>query len=548
MIKIFDPRDRMNHFWRLDRGTYLIGRTPDCDLYVNNDTVSRQHAKLEITDNDVIQITDLGSHNGTVVNGKLLKETEIVKHNDSIEIGKIELRVVIDDGSTKIKNLVSLVDNDDLSNITMLPMEQALEPLPSTILENKKVFDSIFEFGKMLILPGSEQEIFNQIMQLLDDVIPFDRSAVFNVKDGLDQISISTQYSTNKTSSTSYSISRTILNELLEKKEAILISGAQSDEKYAEQQSIISSGIENAIAVPLYDEENVFGVLYLDTFNIANSYTEDHLRIVATFGNMLASKIANNNLLKERREKEILEAELAVASQIQEQLLPSKLPFINGYDIYAYQIQCKQVGGDLYDVIELPDGRLLLVLADVSGKGIGAALLASNILAAFRAIYNTSNLLLSDAVKGVSEQLLKFSRSGDFATLFIAVFDPIRNSINYVNAGHNPPLVAKSNGKMEFLEASGIPIGMMDLNNWDENTMNFEEGDTVLIFSDGIPEAMNEKDDQFSDEMLEKILVDNREKAPDVLSKYIINKVTEFVDGHPRSDDITLMILQRKIN
>jgi serine phosphatase RsbU (regulator of sigma subunit) len=514
MIKIFDPNDKMRRYWRLDDGTYIVGRNADCDLVIDNDTISRKHARLEISADGSATITDLNSHNGIVINGISVEDTAELNHDDTIELGRVVLKFVASANSADLGVSVKLKEDDGLSNITMFSMEKALKSIPSNILENPRVFNSFFEFGKMLIKPGENEEM-------------------------------AAYYSAGRSNRDSFSISRTILNELLSRKEAVLVSDAQVDMRYAEQQSIISSGIKSAMAVPLYEEGEVFGVLYTDTSDPKDHYSEDHLRITATFGNMLAAKISNNILLEEKRAKEMLEAELAVASQIQKQLLPRSIPVIENYALQAYQSQCKQVGGDLYDISELEGGRILILLADVSGKGIGAALLASNILAAFRALYNSSEFNILETTRGISEQLLDFSRPGDFATLFIGILDPQSNSMRYINAGHNPPLIIRHGGNPEYLDASGIPIGMMDLDTWKEESIKINPGDFILIFSDGIPEAMNRGGDQFGDERLEKYVLDNCDKTPGKLLKSLMTEIDNFIEDYSRSDDITAIALRR---
>jgi sigma-B regulation protein RsbU (phosphoserine phosphatase) len=461
-----------------------------------------------------------------------------------VELGKVGLIFAVTGKEHREKEFVNLTEDDGLSKITMMPMEKAVKQLSSNVLENANVFDSLFEFGKMLIIPGDDKKVLNNSLSLLKDVLPVERAAVFNLEEE-EKISLAAYYTAAKSYSKSFSLSRTILNELLGKKEAILISDARIDERFAEQQSIISAGIRSALAVPLYDEGKVFGVLYADTSNPKDRYDENHLRILATFGNMLAAKITNNMLLNERREKEIMESELAVASQIQERLLPESIPEIPGYAINAFQIQCKQVGGDLYDIAKLNDGRILFLLADVSGKGIGAALLASNILAAFRALYNSSSFNILDAVRTVSNQLLASSRAGDFATLFLATMDPAKNEMRFINAGHNPPLLARAGGKIEMLEASSIPIGMMNLAAWEEESVEFHDGDCLLIYTDGIPEAANAGGDQFSDERLCKFVNKNRDISPESLSESVMKELYGFIGDNPRSDDITLIALRR---
>ena len=547
MIRIFDPVNKRRHDWRLQKGTYVIGRNPECDLVVMDDTVSRRHARIEVIDEQTINLTDLGSHNGTTVNG--IRVTDLVKlsHDDIVALGKVELKLTIGEISGIKDNLVSISEiDDDLTRATLLPMKEALQPLPSKILENPEVFKAISEIGRMLIVPGGDEKMLNEGLKLLQEVIPVERTAIFLTGREEDDICLSACCLASEGHSDSFCISRTILRELLNQRKAILISDPQAESKYAGQHSIIRSKIKSAMAVPLFDEGKVFGVLYADTTNPAHHYTEDYLRITATFGNMLAAKMINNNLLNERRAKEILESELAVASQIQDQLLPREIPVIEGYSLEAFQIQCRQVGGDLYDVARLDDGRILLLLADVSGKGMGAALLASNILASFRAFYNTKDFGLLGATCGVSKQLLTFTRPGDFATLFIGLLDPGANSLQFINAGHNPPLVIRSNGGTEYLGASGIPLGVMDFGSWKEESVDLLAGDSIFVFTDGIPEAVNSRDEQFGDERLEELALECTGQTPKEFADSVMAEVDKFIGEFPRSDDITMMILRRE--
>jgi sigma-B regulation protein RsbU (phosphoserine phosphatase) len=547
MIRIFDPVDKRRHDWRLEKGNYIIGRSKECELAIMDDTVSRLHARIEIDDKHAITLTDLGSHNGTTVNGNRITGSVKLNHNDVVALGKVELKLTIGEVSGIKDNLVSISDiDDDLTRATLLPMEEALRPLSARILENPNVFKAFSEIGKMLIMPGGDEEMLDKGLKLLLEVIPVERAAIFLTGEEEDDICLSACCIAGKEYSDSFCISRTILKELLSQRKAILISDPQAEAKYAEQQSIIRSRIKSAMAVPLFDEGKVFGILYADTTNPAHHYTEDYLRITATFGNMLAAKMINNNLLNERRAREILESELAVASQIQIELLPKDIPVVEGYSLEAFQIQCKQVGGDLYDAAQLDDGRILFMLADVSGKGMGAALLASNILASFRAFYNTKDFDLVGATCGVSKQLLTFTRPGDFATLFIGLLNPDTNSLQYVNAGHNPPLVIRSDGRTEYLGASGLPLGVMAFDAWKEESIDLLKGDTVFVFTDGIPEAFNSRDEQFGDERLEKLAIEFAGQSPKEFTDSIMADVSNFIGELPRSDDITMIVLRRE--
>ena len=547
MIRLFSLEGNKLYDWTLKEGKYTIGRSSGCDLVINDSTVSRKHAQIEIVNEKTINLTDLGSHNGTTVNGYKITDTAKLRDGDILSFGRVEFKITPSAAKKIPSSSFSLADSEhDLANATLLPIKEALQPLPAKIIDNPQIFQALSEMGRMLILPGSGEEMFDKALELLQGAIPTERVAVLLSKPGGQELSLAARRLSRKGTQGSFTISRTIVRELLNQKNAILISDPQADSRFSQQKSIVGSGIRSAMAVPLFDEGKVLGILYADTTNPQHRFTEDFLRITATFGNILAAKITNHNLLKERQAKEVLEAELKVASHIQNQLLPSKLLDIEGYSLSAFQAQCKMVGGDLYDVAELKDGRILFLLADVSGKGMGAALLMSNILASFRILYGAEDFNLLDATCQVSKQLLQFSRSGDFATLFVCHLYPKTNTLRYINAGHNPPMMVRSDGKVECLQPSGIPIGAFDISNWKEETLEFGMGDFLFMFTDGVSEAANIKGEMYEEDRLKRFLLNSRKQSPEELTESVLDEINAFAGGAPQSDDITMMILRRE--
>jgi len=547
MLRLFSPSARKRYNWELAEGRYIVGRSQQSDLVLDDSTVSRRHAQIDIVDRQHITLTDLGSHNGTTVNGHRIAAPAAVGLGDILTFGRVDLKIASTEPAPVRAGSVNVAEIDeDLKNARILPIEEALQPLPAEITHDPKVFRAFSEMGKMLILPGPEEKMLNKGLKLLQEIIPVERAAIFLTRDLEDEISLSACCVAGKASSDSFTISRTILNELLRQQNAVLISDAQADTKFAEQKSIVESRIGSAMAVPMYDEGKVFGVLYADTTNPLHHFTEDYLRITAAFGNILAAKMVNCNLLKERQAKEVLESELAAASQIQERLLPKELPQIERYGLSAFQIQSKQVGGDLYDVVRLNDGRILFLLADVSGKGMGAALLASNILASFRVLYGAKDFGLLEATDRASRQLLRSTRPEDFATLFIGTLCPDTNTLRYINAGHNPPLLVRKDGRVEYLEASGIPVGAFDLAGWKEEALELAVGDFLFVFTDGIPEAMNAREEEFGEESLERVVLTCRDQSPEELTESVMQEVKRFIGEVPPSDDTTLLVLRRE--
>jgi sigma-B regulation protein RsbU (phosphoserine phosphatase) len=546
MFKLFSLEGNRLYDWTLKQGIHTIGRSSQCDLVVNDSTVSRKHAQIEVVDENTINLTDLESHNGTTVNGYAITDTAKLQVNDIISFGRVEFKlapVTIEEAPSRS---FSLADSEqDLANATLLPIKEALRPLHGKAIDNPRVFQALSEMGRMLILPGSGEEMFDKALELLQGAVPTERVALLLAEPDSDDLSLVASRLSGRGSMRSFTISRTIVRELLNQRNAILISDPRADSRFAQQQSIVGSGIKSAMAVPLFDEDKVLGILYADTTNPIHRYTEDFLRVTATFGNILAAKINNHNLLKERQAKEVLEAELKVASQIQNQLLPAKLPPIEGYSLSAFQAQCKAVGGDLYDVAELPDGRILFLLADVSGKGMGAALLMSNVLAAFRILYCAQDFDLFDVTSRVSKQLLRVSRPEDFATLFICELCPKSHVLRYINAGHNPPLMVRGDGSLEDLQPSGIPIGAFDISNWKEEKLDFHLGDFLFMFTDGVSEATNNQGEMYEEQRLKQFLLSSQGQSPDELSELVLNEIKAFTGGAPQSDDITMMVLRR---
>lgn len=545
MIKLFSLEGKRLYDWTLKQGEYTVGRSSGCDLVINDSTVSREHARVKITDEKTISLTDLGSHNGTTVNGYAINDTVKLQANDIISFGRVQFKITPSSEKTAA-TAFSLGDSEqDLANATLLPIKEALRPLPAEVIDNPQVFQAISEMGRMLILPGSGEEMFEKALELLQDVIPTERVAILLSEPESEELSLAASRVSGRRPLDSFTISRTIVRELLNQKNAILISDPRADSRFAQQQSIVGSGIRSAMAVPLFDEDKVLGILYADTSNPVHRYSEDFLRVTATFGNILAAKIANQSLLKERQAKEVLEAELKVASQIQNQLLPASLLEVEGYSISAFQAQCKAVGGDLYDVAQLKDGCVLFLLADVSGKGMGAALLMSNILAAFRILYGAEDFNLADVTSRVSRELVRFSRAEDFATLFICELCAETHTLRYLNAGHNPPIMVRRDGRVEELQPSGIPIGAFDLHGWKEETLEFGVGDFLFMFTDGVSEATNNQGEMYQEERLKRFLLKFQKQSPDELTESVLDEIRDFMEGASQSDDITTIILRR---
>ncbi|RKX27897.1 MAG: hypothetical protein DRP47_05760 [Candidatus Zixiibacteriota bacterium] len=546
MLKLIGSDGRKLYSWELEPGEYLIGRTPELDFYISDRTVSRKHAKIIVnSDRDTIILEDLGSHNGTAVNGVRIQGSIELKTGDNIIFGQVEFKIE-QQGETLKKSRISttrLAEYEPEKSV-FLDINEALKPLPTKISEMPEVLPTLSEMARMLVLPEPQEEMLQRSLQLVSRVIVSERLAILFVQPDNDEVYTAATHLSGGKDPGEFRLSRTIINEIISNPQAILIGDPKQDPRFAKQHSIIMSDMKSAMAVPLLDEDKVHGILYADTSNPAHRYEDESLRLLATFGHIIGARLQNYQLLNERQEKQVLDAEIRRASNIQKTLVPQTIPEVPGYTVHAFQEQCRAVGGDLYDFEIFPNGELLFMVADVSGKGMGAALLMSNILASFRIMYNQPEFDLVRAVRLVSAQLLSHSAPEDFATLFVGLLDPAKSEVRYLNAGHNPPLLVRSNGNMEHLEASGIMIGVLDFDAWTEQRVSLSEDDFIVVFTDGVTEAEC-GEDQYGDERLEYCLRNCKNLTAPEIGDKLIGDVLSFVKDSPRSDDITIAILQR---
>ena len=399
----------------------------------------------------------------------------------------------------------------------------------------------------MLVLGEPKELMLNRALELVSRVVPAERLAVlFTSDDNDNEIYTAATLLPSGKDPGDFTLSRTIVNDILTKKQAILVGDMSQNSRLAEQKSIVAMHLKSAMAVPLFDEGEVLGILYVDSTSPAHRYNDDFLRLLAMFGNVIASRLVNYTLLHEREEKRIIDAELDRASGIQQHLLREECPTLERYDIHALQEQCRAVGGDLYDVAILSDGRLLFLVADVSGKGLGAALLMSNVLASFRILYSQPEFNLLRVVEEVSRQLYHSSIAGDFATLFVGIIDPVSQKVRYVNAGHNSPFLVRSDGNVEMMEASGTMIGAFDGMKWTESDFSLQPGDIFCVYTDGVTEAERITAEQYGEERLKEQLIASRSGAAKEITAAIKSDIGQFVEGAPQSDDVTILVIKRE--
>ena len=305
-------------------------------------------------------------------------------------------------------------------------------------------------------------------------------------------------------------------------------------------------GIRSVLAVPLsVDEHEVFGLVYADSPTYESTFTEEHLNILTTLASVASIRVENASLLEARFDRERMEHELKLATEIQQRFQPSVMPIVEGYEFQGISFSCYEIGGDYYDFIMRHDDKMFVALGDVSGKGTAAALLMSSLHAAIHAQVSAKSSL-EETVTSVNRYLAHNTPANRFVTLFIAELDLLNGSLKYINAGHNPPLIAHADGRMVQLDSGGFPLGIMPDAEYEVGNTQLLPGEAIVIYSDGVSEANNLKGDEFGIERLSEVVKKNLSASASGLRDKVESALSSFTQTAPVGDDITLVIVKRK--
>lgn len=298
------------------------------------------------------------------------------------------------------------------------------------------------------------------------------------------------------------------------------------------------------VVVPMMMQGECKGLIILGEKLSREEYSEADLELLASIANLAIISLENARLFKEAIEKQKMEDELQIAREIQKGLLPSVLPSIPGFELAATNVSSKQVGGDYYDAIAMPDGRYVIAIGDVSGKGTPASLLMANLQATIRALVPL-NLSLSELTSRVNDLMCQNTGADKFITFFWAIIDPATKTLTYVNAGHNYPYLFHADGSVDQLEKGGMILGVMPtMTAYEEEGKQLRTGDLLILFTDGVSEAMSKDSVEFGEDRLQKLIRENARLSAQALMDAIHQDILEFTTGAPQSDDITMMIVK----
>ncbi|MEO8072051.1 MAG: SpoIIE family protein phosphatase [Acidobacteriota bacterium] len=547
---IIKTSDRPPELFPLSRLRVTIGRSARSDICIPDAFASRLHAEVR-KEGDAYWLQDLGSANGTRYNGSHVSMPIPLVSGGEIQIG--ETTIIFEDERLKKNTNATLISDhtqalDPSMTISFARQQKSTaEMLESQFSTRNELLGLIGKVGVALLSSSGLNDTLNQVASLVFEAVPAERCAILlkdeAEKDGMKILVARVRGKDENLEEVR--ISRTVMDEVMNNGKSVLTADAQHDPRYASQ-TMALLGIRSVLAVPLsISEDNIFGIIYADSPTDKSTFSEDHLKILTTLASVASIRVENAQLLEERIERERMERELELATEIQQRFQPSAPPIMNDYEFQGISFSCYEIGGDYYDFITQHDGKMLIALGDVSGKGTAAALLMSSLHASVHAQV-AAKTSLHQMVKSINEYLADNIPSNRFITLFIAELDPQTGIINYINAGHNPPLVGRVDGKVEQLESGGFPLGIMPMAEYDVGQIQLASGEALVIYSDGVSEAVNLKDEEFGMERLSEVVSKNLQKSASGLRDKVEFALSSFTQTAPANDDITLVIVKRK--
>ncbi len=323
----------------------------------------------------------------------------------------------------------------------------------------------------------------------------------------------------------------------------LLINDFENDSRFSWQAGK-DIPIRSLLSVPMLMKGRMIGLITVFNKKQETGFTSSDQRLLAIIAAQSSNIIENARLYLEEQALFRLQEEMRLAKEIQINLLPNSFPQIEGYDIAATSIPAKDVGGDYFDFIPLTDDKIAFCLGDVSGKGMPAALLMANLQATLRG-QSGVKVQASACITRSNSLLFKSTDPRKFATLFYGILDTQNHRISYSNAGHDNPFFIKANGEVERLSKGGIVLGFVPEFEFQEASVDIAEGDMLVLYSDGINEAMNGLEEEFGEENIARILLESMDESAETIINRLLEAVHHHVGETPQMDDMTIMVIRR---
>src|ERR1044072_1125444 len=525
----------------------VIGRSSTSDLPLPDRFLSRHHARI-FRDGERYLVEDLGSRNGTLLNGEAVMVPSPITTGDVIRISGSTLAVHLDGAEA-----VAEVDGFESGHTVFRPVAELLaqeasragvgagRPELERYAERLKLLNEVHHaLGSALAL----SELLQLILDRLFDHLQPEQVAIHLYDAALVLRPVASR--SRGGGESRLVASQRLAQEVTEKGVAALVLDAQSDARFQGSMSLLAAGVRSLVAAPLLAEgQPAMGMVVLSTNAAVRQFGEDDMQLLVSLASVAAIRLRNVALLEEAAQRRVLEEELALARRIQQALIPATPPLLPGFELCARNVPSRHVSGDLYQAVLRRDGaECVLLLADVAGQGVAASLLAASVEALSPGPLEQGQPP-AELCARVSRLLFQRTPAEKYATAIVVALDAESGSGEYANAGHNLWLGVRAGGDVETLGPTGVPLGLLPNVSYRAATVQLWPGDSLVLYTDGITEAVDEDDEELGLERLVALCRAHRADAPAMLADAIERAVAEFVGTRPPHDDCTLLIARR---
>jgi sigma-B regulation protein RsbU (phosphoserine phosphatase) len=530
----------------------VLGRNQECTVVLNVPAVSREHAVIRRIQGK-FYIEDMKSRNGTFVNNKEVTTRTLLKDNDKIKICDNILAFLDNPPKAplpeELNKTQTMIEEEEEESSTV---EATLSSSSKQVLEAQPAekLAMLIEIGADLSQTFNVEKLLPKIVESLFQVFrQADRGFIILGEDGklIPKVTKSRRESQDDSSPR---FSRKIVNRCLETGQSVLSEDASADKQFDLSQSIADCKIRSVMLAPLLSRNTgkAFGVIQLDTQDRFKKFTQDDLKLLLAVAGQAAIALENAKMHESIVASAGLERDLKLAHQVQMSFLPKKPPQAKGYEFFAHYESAQDVGGDYYDFIPLPDSRMGIMVGDVAGKGVPAALLMAKISADAR-FCSLTEKTLGEIVFRLNVLLQEAAMLDRFVTLSAMLLDPVNHTVTIASAGHNPPIVYRK-ATDTYEEATprdigGYPLGVMEDIPYDAVTLTLEAGDCVVQFTDGVPEARSRDDKDFGNDNVFAALKAGPPTAKEI-GERLVNAVRQHALGRKPHDDITVVCFGRQ--
>ncbi|HEY3271389.1 MAG TPA: SpoIIE family protein phosphatase [Geothrix sp.] len=521
-----------------DGQAWHFGRSHENEVCFLDGGLSRKHARI-VLQSDVPRLEDLGSRNGTFVNDEQIQAPRLLRGGDEIRMGSVRIRVA--QGSQGPDVRIQARDSADSNQSLVMSLDKARKAwLPPSQDRDRTgiIIQALQALSLELIQDVPADALLSQVLDQLWTLLKPWRAAIL-MKEPSGELRL--VVSRADEGQAPILLSHSLVEAALERKEAVLFREFGLD---MASPSILLSGITTAIVTPLEYRGAVLGLLYLDARSPRGPFSEQDLGLATTFAHMVSAKLEQARLRETDLSRRKLDHELGLARQIQQGLLPGFPPEIPGYQLYGNNLPSRQVSGDLFGWWPRGDGRWLIALADVSGKGLGPGLLMAS-LAAFLEAWAGRDLSTETLAFHLSKALARHTDGRRFVTAFLVLLEPATGVVTYTNAGHNPGFLLLPDGSCLELESQGLPLAMLPGQPYGSGTFTLPTGGLLALYTDGITEAANARDEEYTSERLKAFLLSRATAPVETVDAELMADLEAHAQGAPFADDRTLLLLRR---